>query len=139
MPMGRADEVIQRIIDAANSAGANQVQLALNRGALPHALFMAQIERFAREVLPRLQAHEVTTVPAAEEAMVQGARERGLSLVDGERPRCHRRPERRRKNDRRSVDCCRKACNIREFVNADEIARGFSPFNPEGSAVRAEG
>ena len=69
MPMGRADEVIQRIIDAANSAGANQVQLALNRGALPHALFMAQIERFAREVLPALRAHEVTTVPAVEEAM----------------------------------------------------------------------
>ena len=30
---------------------------------------MNQIERFAREVLPRLQAHEVKTVPAAEEAM----------------------------------------------------------------------
>jgi predicted ABC-type ATPase len=27
--------------------------------------------------------------------------------------------------------------NIREFVNADEIARGLSPFNPEGSAVLA--
>jgi predicted ABC-type ATPase len=27
--------------------------------------------------------------------------------------------------------------NIREFVNADEIARGLSPFNPEGSAVTA--
>jgi predicted ABC-type ATPase len=27
--------------------------------------------------------------------------------------------------------------NIREFVNADEIARGLSPFNPEGSAVAA--
>src|ERR1051325_7846529 len=26
---------------------------------------------------------------------------------------------------------------IREFVNADEIARGLSPFNPEGSAVLA--
>src|ERR1051325_5400194 len=26
---------------------------------------------------------------------------------------------------------------IREFVNADEIARGLSPFNPEGSAVAA--
>lgn len=26
---------------------------------------------------------------------------------------------------------------IREFVNADEIARGLSPFNPEGSAVGA--
>jgi len=27
--------------------------------------------------------------------------------------------------------------NIREFVNADEIARGISPFNSEGSAVLA--
>jgi alkanesulfonate monooxygenase SsuD/methylene tetrahydromethanopterin reductase-like flavin-dependent oxidoreductase (luciferase family) len=67
MPMGTADEVVERIIDAAESAGANQVQIAMNRGALPHHLFMAQIERFAREVLPRLQAHEVKRVPAAEE------------------------------------------------------------------------
>ncbi|HWB47903.1 MAG TPA: LLM class flavin-dependent oxidoreductase [Stellaceae bacterium] len=69
MPLGTADEVIARIIDAAESAGANTVQLAMNRGALPHDLFMAQIERFAREVLPALQAHEVKTVPAAEEAL----------------------------------------------------------------------
>jgi alkanesulfonate monooxygenase SsuD/methylene tetrahydromethanopterin reductase-like flavin-dependent oxidoreductase (luciferase family) len=69
MPMGPADEVAERIIEAAESAGANQVQLAMNRGCLPHDLFMAQIERFAREVLPRLQAHEVKRVPAAEEAM----------------------------------------------------------------------
>jgi len=41
----------------------------MNRGALPHDLFTVQIERFAREVLPALQAHEVKTVPAAEEAM----------------------------------------------------------------------
>jgi len=27
--------------------------------------------------------------------------------------------------------------SIHEFVNADEIARGISPFNPEGSAVAA--
>jgi predicted ABC-type ATPase len=27
--------------------------------------------------------------------------------------------------------------NVREFVNADEIARGLSPFNPEGSTVAA--
>jgi hypothetical protein len=45
------------------------VQIAMNRGALPHDLFMNQIERFAREVLPRLQAHEVKRVPAAEAAM----------------------------------------------------------------------
>ena len=69
MPLGTAAEVAERIIETAESAGANQVQLALNRGALPHELFMAQIERFAAEVLPRLQAHEVKRVPAAEEAM----------------------------------------------------------------------
>ena len=69
MPLGTADEVAERIIDAAESAGANQVQIAMNRGCLPHDLFMNQIERFAREVLPRLQAHEVKRVPAAEEAL----------------------------------------------------------------------
>jgi alkanesulfonate monooxygenase SsuD/methylene tetrahydromethanopterin reductase-like flavin-dependent oxidoreductase (luciferase family) len=69
MPMGTADEVAERIIAAADSAVAIQVQLALNRGCLPQDLFMNQIERFAREVLPRLQAHEVKVVPAAEEAM----------------------------------------------------------------------
>jgi alkanesulfonate monooxygenase SsuD/methylene tetrahydromethanopterin reductase-like flavin-dependent oxidoreductase (luciferase family) len=69
MPMGTANEVIERVIAAADSAGANTVQLAMNRGALPHDLFMAQIERFAREVLPALQAHEVKTVPAAEEVL----------------------------------------------------------------------
>ena len=72
MPLGTADEIAERIIDAAESAGANQVQLALNRGCLPHELFMNQIERFAREVLPRLQAHEVKRVPAAEEAFAEG-------------------------------------------------------------------
>ena len=30
-----------------------------------------------------------------------------------------------------------KALGIREFVNADEIARGLSPFNPEGTAIAA--
>jgi alkanesulfonate monooxygenase SsuD/methylene tetrahydromethanopterin reductase-like flavin-dependent oxidoreductase (luciferase family) len=69
MPLGPGDEVAERIIEVAESAGANTVQLAMNRGALPHDLFMTQIERFAREVLPRLQAHEVKRVPAAEEAM----------------------------------------------------------------------
>jgi predicted ABC-type ATPase len=29
------------------------------------------------------------------------------------------------------------ALGTREFVNADEIARGLSPFNPEGTAVAA--
>jgi hypothetical protein len=29
-------------------------------------MFLEQIRRFARDVLPKLQAHEVTRVPAAE-------------------------------------------------------------------------
>ena len=70
MPLGTADEVIQRIITAAESAGANQVQLAINRGALPQALYLEQIRRLAREVLPALQAHKVVRVPAAEEVAV---------------------------------------------------------------------
>jgi hypothetical protein len=34
---------------------------------LPQELFLEQIRRFGREVLPALQAHEVKTVPLAEE------------------------------------------------------------------------
>lgn len=30
-----------------------------------------------------------------------------------------------------------RALRVREFVNADEIARGLSPFNPEGVAIEA--
>jgi alkanesulfonate monooxygenase SsuD/methylene tetrahydromethanopterin reductase-like flavin-dependent oxidoreductase (luciferase family) len=69
-PWGPPDEVAERIIAAADHAGANQVTVSLNRGAMPHPMFMGQIERFAREVLPRLQAHQVTRVPAAEAAPV---------------------------------------------------------------------
>ena len=49
------------------SAGADNVQISLNRGVLPHAMFMEQIRRFARDVLPALQAHRVERVPLAEE------------------------------------------------------------------------
>jgi hypothetical protein len=43
------------------------VQVSLNRGAMPHEMFIEQIRRFARNVLPALQAHRVECVPAAEE------------------------------------------------------------------------
>jgi hypothetical protein len=66
MPWGTADEVARRILDAAESAGANTVQVSLNRGVLPHEMFIEQIRRFAAEVLPALQAHEVVRVPIAE-------------------------------------------------------------------------
>jgi len=70
MPWGRPEEIVERIIGAADHAGAGQVNVSLNRGAMPHEMFMHQIRRFAREVLPRLQAHAVTRVPIAEEAAV---------------------------------------------------------------------
>ena len=47
--------------------GANTVQVSLNRGVLPHEMFIEQIRRFAAEVLPALHAHEVARVPIAEE------------------------------------------------------------------------
>ncbi|SEN93136.1 Flavin-dependent oxidoreductase, luciferase family (includes alkanesulfonate monooxygenase SsuD and methylene tetrahydromethanopterin reductase) [Rhodospirillales bacterium URHD0017] len=68
MPWGAASEVAERIIAQAEAAGANTVQIGFNRGAMPHDMFMNQIRRFAAEVLPRLQAHEVRTVPLAAEA-----------------------------------------------------------------------
>jgi hypothetical protein len=66
MPWGTPEEVTERIIAAADGTGANTVQISLNRGAMPHEMFMEQIRRFARDVLPALQAHEVRRVPAAE-------------------------------------------------------------------------
>jgi hypothetical protein len=68
MPWGAPGEVAQRIIEQADMAGANMVQVGFNRGAMPHDMFMNQIRRFAADVLPWLQAHEVRTVPLAEAA-----------------------------------------------------------------------
>ena len=38
----------------------------MNRGAMPQDMFLNQIHRFGKEVLPRLQAHKITRVPLAE-------------------------------------------------------------------------
>jgi hypothetical protein len=70
MPWGTAAEVTERIIEAADTAGADNVQISLNRGVLPHEMFMEQIRRFARDVLPALQAHRVERVPLGEEVAV---------------------------------------------------------------------
>jgi alkanesulfonate monooxygenase SsuD/methylene tetrahydromethanopterin reductase-like flavin-dependent oxidoreductase (luciferase family) len=67
-PWGTAEEVRDRIIEAAEHAGAHNVQLSFNRGVMPHEMFIEQIRRIARDVLPGLQAHAITTVPLAEEA-----------------------------------------------------------------------
>jgi alkanesulfonate monooxygenase SsuD/methylene tetrahydromethanopterin reductase-like flavin-dependent oxidoreductase (luciferase family) len=62
---GPAKEVTERLIHIAESAGANSVLLNMNVGAMPHKQFMEQIQRFGREVLPKLQAHQIKRVPAA--------------------------------------------------------------------------
>jgi alkanesulfonate monooxygenase SsuD/methylene tetrahydromethanopterin reductase-like flavin-dependent oxidoreductase (luciferase family) len=69
LPWGPPDEVAERIISAADHAGANLLTVMLNRGAMPHEMFMHQIRRFARDVLPQLHDHEVTRVPIAERAL----------------------------------------------------------------------
>jgi alkanesulfonate monooxygenase SsuD/methylene tetrahydromethanopterin reductase-like flavin-dependent oxidoreductase (luciferase family) len=60
MAWGTADEVIERIIDAADHAGAGTVLVNMNRGAMPSEMFLEQIHRFGAKVLPALQAHRVT-------------------------------------------------------------------------------
>jgi alkanesulfonate monooxygenase SsuD/methylene tetrahydromethanopterin reductase-like flavin-dependent oxidoreductase (luciferase family) len=63
LPWGPPDEVRERIIAAADHAGASTVLVSLNRGAMPHPMFMEQIRRFGTEVLPALQAHRVSAAP----------------------------------------------------------------------------
>ena len=63
LPWGTPDEVTERIIAAADAAGADTVLVSLNRGAMPHEMFMEQVQQFGTKVLPALQAHAVTTTP----------------------------------------------------------------------------
>jgi alkanesulfonate monooxygenase SsuD/methylene tetrahydromethanopterin reductase-like flavin-dependent oxidoreductase (luciferase family) len=58
-PWGTPDEVRERLIAAADEAGANTILISLNRGAMPQDMFLEQIRRFGDEVLPALQAHKV--------------------------------------------------------------------------------
>ena len=59
MPWGTPDEVIERIIAAADHAGAATVLVSMNRGAMPQEMFLEQVHRFGSKVLPALQAHAV--------------------------------------------------------------------------------
>jgi hypothetical protein len=45
--------------------GANSLLININVGAMAHDVFLEQ-SRFGKDVLPRLQAHQVKRVPAAE-------------------------------------------------------------------------
>ena len=69
MPIGTADEVTERIIAECDEAGAESVLLVCNRGHMPQEMFLNQIRRIGTEVLPRLQAHKVGSVPFAEQAV----------------------------------------------------------------------
>ena len=64
LAFGSPKEVADRLIDMAERMGANRMLLNLNLGALPYDLFLEQVRRFGRDVLPRLQAHQVEAVPA---------------------------------------------------------------------------
>jgi hypothetical protein len=63
---GSAKDVGDRLIEGAERMGANTLLLNMNVGAMAHDVFLEQIRRFGKDVLPRLQAHQVRRVPAAE-------------------------------------------------------------------------
>jgi alkanesulfonate monooxygenase SsuD/methylene tetrahydromethanopterin reductase-like flavin-dependent oxidoreductase (luciferase family) len=62
---GNPKEVADQLIAGAERMGANTLLLNMNVGAMSYEVFLEQIRRFGRDVLPRLQAHQVKRVPAA--------------------------------------------------------------------------
>ena len=62
---GTPEEVREALIARADALGSNTVLLNFNQGAMPHDMFMRTLRRFGEEVLPALQAHDVTSVPIA--------------------------------------------------------------------------
>lgn len=62
---GSPEEVRDILIGLAEALGAGTLTLNFNQGAMPHEMFVQNVQRFAKEVLPALQAHEVTAVPVA--------------------------------------------------------------------------
>jgi len=62
---GPANEVRDKLIETAEAVGANTLLISFNRGAMPGDMFMDQLRRFGKDVLPALQAHEVKKVPVS--------------------------------------------------------------------------
>jgi alkanesulfonate monooxygenase SsuD/methylene tetrahydromethanopterin reductase-like flavin-dependent oxidoreductase (luciferase family) len=62
---GSPEQVRATLIELAESLGAGTLMLNFNQGAMPHDMFVRNLERFGKEVLPALQAHTVTAVPIA--------------------------------------------------------------------------
>ena len=65
---GSPKEVAAKLIERAEAAGSNNLLINMNLGAMPNKMFLEQVRRFGREVLPILQAHEVKRVPVREMA-----------------------------------------------------------------------
>ena len=62
---GNSKDVADQLIAGAERMGANTLLLNMNVGAMSYEVFLEQIRRFGKDVLPRLQAHQVKRVPAA--------------------------------------------------------------------------
>jgi alkanesulfonate monooxygenase SsuD/methylene tetrahydromethanopterin reductase-like flavin-dependent oxidoreductase (luciferase family) len=60
---GSPEEVRDSLIALADTLGGGTLMLNFNQGAMPHDMFVRNLQRFGEEVLPALQAHQVTTVP----------------------------------------------------------------------------
>jgi alkanesulfonate monooxygenase SsuD/methylene tetrahydromethanopterin reductase-like flavin-dependent oxidoreductase (luciferase family) len=65
LAFGNAKHVTDKLIADAERYGANNLLIMMNLGAMSHEVFMKQLRRFAKEVLPTLQAHQIKKVPAA--------------------------------------------------------------------------
>jgi hypothetical protein len=65
LAFGNAKYVTDKLISDAERYGANSLLLMMNLGAMSNDVFIKQLRRFAKEVLPQLQAHQIKRVPAA--------------------------------------------------------------------------
>src|SRR5262249_11082149 len=59
---GTPAEVRDALVSLAEALGSNVLLVQFNQGAMPHDMFVRQIQRFAAEVLPDLRKHQVTSV-----------------------------------------------------------------------------
>jgi len=62
---GSPAEVRDALIGLGEALGSNVLLVQFNQGAMPHEMFMNQLQRFARDVLPDVQRHVVTRVVTA--------------------------------------------------------------------------
>ncbi|MCI0786643.1 MAG: LLM class flavin-dependent oxidoreductase [Chloroflexi bacterium] len=59
---GSPEEVRDSLIELCDALGGGTLLLNFNQGAMPHDMFVHNVQRFGEEVLPAVQAHTVTKV-----------------------------------------------------------------------------